>query len=463
MHSFLHKVEKNIKSHNLLQAGDAVIVGVSGGADSVALLHVLHFLKDLRLRLVVAHLDHMLRSDDSDADAAFVRNLAEKYNLPFEMQSIDVHRFSMKNKLSLEEGGRVARYAFFDELASKYQANAVALGHHADDQAETILMRLLRGAGATGLCGISPKSAGKYIRPLLCVSRADIEDYLLKRNIPFRTDASNSDIRFLRNRIRHELIPFLETYNPAIRDRLVATADVLSADESLLESVTEQAFRRLTSIEVQGVIIDIPALQTEAGGLRFRIYRKAIHTAKGDLTHVTLKHLQQIDDIALSDKPNSSLELPGQLIITRSYRTMSVSTRCEGGNTEPFELVIHGPGSYRIPGKRLLRIEMSDPPGNWKDVSPNMAFFDLHKAPFPWIVRTFRAGDRFTPLGMTGSRKIKDIFIDMKIPLKLRRNIPMLVSNGTVIWIAGLRIAANARVTTASRAVTTAEILESCP
>jgi tRNA(Ile)-lysidine synthase len=460
MHSFLHKVAKNIKSNNLLQEGDTVIVGVSGGADSIALLDVLHYLKKLRLRIIIAHLDHMLRGDDSDADAAFVRNIAAKYDLPFHMQSIDVRQYSTRNRLSLEEGGRAARHAMFDELSLKYDANAVALGHHADDQAETILMRLLRGAGATGLCGISPKTARKYVRPLLCVSRKEIEDYLNKRHIPFRTDASNTDMRFLRNRIRHELIPYLETYNPSVRDRLVAAADILSADEILLESVTEVAFRRLASIEDPRVDIDLRALRSENRGLRFRLYRKAIHAAKGDLAHITLKHLQRIDDLALSGKPNSDLELPGQLTITRSYRTMHITTRIGGDNNEPFEFIIHGPGDYPLPGKRLLRITMNGPPEDWKDITPNVAFFDLLKAPFPWIARTFRAGDRFTPLGMTGTRKIKDFFIDMKIPLKLRRHIPLLVSNDTIFWIGGLRIAEQARITAETKDVTAVEILE---
>jgi tRNA(Ile)-lysidine synthase len=460
MHSFQHKIAKFIKFNRLINEGDTVIVGVSGGADSIALLDVLHSLKELRLRLVIAHLDHMLRGSDSNADAVFVRQIAEKCGLPFEMRSVDIDRFSKRNKLSLEEGGRAARHALFDELSLKYGANVVALGHHADDQAETVLMRLLRGAGATGLCGISPNSERKYVRPFLCVSRKDIEDYLRKRNIPFRTDASNADIRFLRNRIRHELIPYLETYNPSIRDRLAATASILSADEMLLESVTDQAFQRLVTIEYPGVIIDIPALRSEVRGLRLRIYRKAINAAKGDLAHITLKHLQRIDDLALSGKPNSDLELPGQLIIAKSYRTMSITTRIGGGNVEPFEFIVQGPGNWSVPGNRLLRVTMDVPPSDWKEVTPHMAFFDIRKAPFPWIVRTFRTGDRFTPLGMTGTKKIKDFFIDMKIPLKLRRQIPLFLSNDTVFWIAGLRIAEHARVTAETKDVTAVEILE---
>ncbi len=459
MNPLRHKVAKNIKDNNLLHVGNTVIVGVSGGADSVALLDILYALKELQLRLVIAHLDHMLRGEDSDADAAFVRELALKYGLVFEMRSVNVHEFSLNNRLSLEEGGREARYAWFDEVASKHQAHAVALGHHADDQAETVLMRLLRGAGNTGLSGISPCSRGKYIRPLLCATRTEIEDYLNNRNIRVRTDSSNTDIRFLRNRVRHELLPYLRTYNPSISDRLVATAEILSADETLLEAVTEQAFHRLASVNGNEVIIDIPAVQCELSGLRFRIYRKAIHTAKGNLAHVTSRHLQHIDELVSSRKANSVINLPDGLKITKCYRTLSINTWTDGVHVEPIELVIEGPGIYPIPENRFLTVTMSQPPDDWKNVPSCKAYFDLDAAPFPWTVRTFRAGDRFTPLGMAGTRKIKDFFIDMKIPPKIRHDIPLLTSNGKILWIAGLRVAAHARITADTKDVIAAEIL----
>jgi tRNA(Ile)-lysidine synthase len=460
LYSLLHKVAKNIKDNNLLRVGETVVTGVSGGADSIALLDILFSLKELRLRIIVAHLNHMLRGGDSDDDAAFVRDMALKYDLTFESRSIDVYRFSMENGLSLEEGGREARYAWFDEVAARTGAHAVAVGHHADDQAETVLMRLLRGAGTSGLSGMSPKAGGRYIRPLLCATRKEIEDYLQKRNIPFRNDGTNSDTRFLRNRIRRELLPYLKTYNPSICDRLIATAQILSADETLLETITDQAFHRLALMRNDEIIIDIPALLSEPQGLRFRVYRKAIRAAKGNLLHMTLKHLQLIDDLALSRKANSHAELPGHLKIAKCYQSLSIISSAADRHAGQPELLMEGPGVYPLQGNRILSITVGRPPRSWKNLSPWKACFDLDAAPFPWTVRTFRAGDRFVPLGMSGSKKLKDFFIDMKIPPQDRRTIPLIVCNGRILWIAGLRTAADARLTAGTKAVIAAEVLE---
>ncbi len=459
----MQKVSKYVVDNNLLRAGDTVVAGVSGGADSVALLDILCSLEELRLRVIVAHLNHMLRGRDSDADTAFVSDMALKYNLPFESRSVDVYRFSMENRLSLEEGGREARYDWFDDVAARNGAQAVALGHHADDQAETVLMRLLRGAGATGLSGMSPRAGGKYVRPLLCATRGEIEHYLRERNIPFRTDGTNSDTRFLRNRIRHELLPYLKTYNPSIRDRLNATAQILSADEALLETITEKTFHSLAVMKDDEILLDLSTLLCEPQGLRFRVYRRAIRAVKGNLLHLMLKHLQVIDDLALSRKANSYAELPGSLKVTKSYQTLSITSGDAVPPEEQPELVIEGPGFYPLHGNRLLSITVDRPPRSLKSLPSWKAFFDMDAAPFPWTVRTFRAGDRFVPLGMTGTKKLKDFFIDIKIPPRDRRAIPLIVSKDRIIWIAGLRTAADARLTVGTEAAIAAEVLEHQP
>ncbi len=461
MATLLNKCLKTISDNKLLHRGDTVIVAVSGGADSMALLDILSNLEELRLNLVVVHVDHMLRGEESDTDAVFVREAALKYGLPFELRSIDIRNYSSKNRLSLEEGGRVARYEWFDEVASRYGARTVALGHHADDQAETVLMRLLRGAGTTGLSGISPGGGKRYIRPLICCTRSEIEEYLHERKLLFRTDASNCDTRFLRNRIRHELLPNLETYNPSVRDRLVATAEILSEDEELLESVTDQAFHRISFVSEQGVEMNIPPILAELRGLRLRLYRRAIRIAKGNLDHITLKHLRQIDDLALSEKANSHLKLPGHLLVTKCYKKLIIAIYTANADIEPFEVIIEGPGIYQLPGDRQLSVTVAcGHPDNWKDLPACKAYIDAGSAPFPWVVRTFRDGDRFTPFGMKGRKKLKDFFIDMKIPLQTRRNIPLIVAGNNILWIAGLRLAEEARLTASAVKVIAAELIE---
>ncbi len=460
MTHLLNRISKYISDKGLLHPGDTVIAAVSGGADSVALLHILKNLEELRLNLVIAHLDHMLRGHDSRGDANFVRDTASRYGLPFELRSMDIRRFALQRKLSIEEAGREARYAWFNEVAAKYAARAVALGHHADDQAETVLMRLLRGAGATGLAGIYPGSGSRYVRPLLCCTRSEIEAYLRERNLPFRTDSSNTDTRFLRNRIRHELLPTLETYNSSIRERLVATAEILSDDEELLELVTGQSFKNVADVREKLVRFKITDLVNELRGLRLRLYRRAIRAAKGNLHHITLKHLRKIDDLALSGKANSHFVLPGQLQISKCYNTLTISTCGADDGRRPFELVVEGPGLYQLPGGRQLSLTSSSAPGTFKELPACKAYIDSGSAPFPWIVRTFRDGDRFTPLGMNGRKKLKDYFIDMKIPVHKRRSIPLIFAGDNLLWIAGFRLAEEARLTVSSESVIAAELIE---
>src|SRR5665647_2065143 len=227
-----------IQRQRLFETGETVVVAVSGWAYFVALLDILSRLEDEKLRLVVAHLNHGLRGTESDGDEEFVRMLAARYGLPFELRRADVGSLSRSCRLSLEDAGRRASYSFFAETAITHGAAGIALAHHRDDQAETVLIRLLRGAGGAGLSAMGSGSHGMLKRPLLQVSRAELERYLKGRGLSYRTDASNADTAILRNSIRHELIPLLRRYNPKISERLAATAEILACDEELLERLT---------------------------------------------------------------------------------------------------------------------------------------------------------------------------------------------------------------------------------
>ncbi|MEI8355135.1 MAG: tRNA lysidine(34) synthetase TilS [Deltaproteobacteria bacterium] len=309
------------------------------------------------------------------------------------------------------------------------------MAHHADDQAETVLMRLLRGSGSTGLSGIPLKSAGRYVRPLLGCKRNEIEKHLQLKKIDFRTDQTNSDINFLRNRIRHELLPYLQTFNPLINDRLANTAEILAADESLLEDITEEAFFRLARVSASEVVIEIPPLRNEPRGLRLRLYRRSILAARGNLAEINFRHLKDIDTLLFSDKANSGVDLPGGIRGNKSYQQLSFGPRDNEQQGTGFELEITGPGIFTLPMGKALAIVITAPPENWNHLPVTSAYFDLSALPFPWLVRTFRAGDRIIPSGMTGNKKVKDLFIDLKIPLKTRRRIPLIFSNEKLIWI----------------------------
>lgn len=437
-----------------------MVVGVSGGADSVALLDILVRL-DLGLNLIVAHLNHSLRGEESDGDEAFVEELASRYGHPCVVRRVDVASLAAAERLSLEDAGRRARYAFFAETANEFGAAAIAVAHHRDDQAETVLMRLLRGAGGSGLSGMAGWS-GRIRRPLLRVSRADLELYLQDRGLVWRNDSSNSDTDFLRNSIRHELIPFLSRYNPKVSERLAATAEILACDEELLEQVTASAFDRLATCEEVSVTFDLDALSAEPRALRFRLYRRALREVRGDLMRIGLQHLEAIDRLALSERPNSQAKLPGDCHVVRCYQSL----RFTGARTpadSPWEVAVAGEGSYLLPGGWELRVESVPCPPCLDAGSRRIAYLLPDAAPFPWIVRNFRNGDRLTPLGMSGRQKVKDLFINEKVPPPLRARIPLLETNGEILWVAGVKLAEKARVKDVKEPVFRVEILEITP
>ncbi|HBG07328.1 MAG: tRNA lysidine(34) synthetase TilS [Geobacteraceae bacterium GWC2_58_44] len=451
-----------VRSQRLFKTGETVVVAVSGGADSVALLDILARLGDLALRLVVAHLNHGLRGRASDGDEEFVSGRAAQYGLPFVLQRTDVKALAASSRLSLEDAGRRARYAFFARVAKEHGATSIALAHHLDDQAETVLIRLLRGAGASGLSAMGSGCRGILKRPLLQVSRSELEHYLKGRGLSYRTDATNADTAILRNSIRHELIPFLRKYNPKVSERLAATAEILACDEELLEQLTETAYARLARSGPSAIVLEIEALARERRGLRLRLYRRALLELRGDLRHIGLAHLEAIDRLTASERPNSRLKLPGECHVSRSYGRLSFAAS-EVAPDPGWELAVEGEGSYPLPGGGRLLVQRLPRPLELDPGSRRVAYLNPEKAPFPWLLRGFAPGDRFTPLGMSGAQKVKDLFINEKIPHNERGRVPLLVSCGRIICVLGVRMGDHARLTAATGAALRVEILDITP
>ncbi|ANA40233.1 tRNA(Ile)-lysidine synthetase [Geobacter anodireducens] len=455
----LKKVRAFIAEHGMFRPGDRVVVAVSGGADSVALLDILTALKELRLELVVAHLNHELRGAESDEDERFAGQCAQAYALPFVSRGEQVKAMAERERLSLEDAGRRARYAFFDDVAAAWGARTVALAHHADDQAETLLMRLVRGAGGPGLSAMRPvRAGGNYVRPLLVLDRQEIEAYLDERGLAFRQDRTNTDVAFLRNRIRHELVPYLDRLNPGAASRLARTAELLADDEALLGQLVEEASARHVNVTEQGgAICAVDALRREPRGLRRRLYRKAIALAKGDLARIGFDHVDAIDRLVLSENPSGRLHLPEETLVTRSYDEITFVRRTT--DIPPLQdLRIGGPGCWPLSGGGELVVEIATDPLPWGELPATESWFDLEQAPFPWLVRGWRPGDRMTPLGMAGEKKVKDIFIDAKVPRELRQSVPLVFSGDSLLWICGCRRGEPARITAGSRAMVVARI-----
>ncbi|MEH0018580.1 MAG: tRNA lysidine(34) synthetase TilS [Desulfobacter sp.] len=310
-----------MQSHGMAGAGDRILAGISGGPDSMALIRVLMELRErLGITLGLAHLNHNLRGDASDRDEAFVRSFARENGLELAVESLDVRGLARRHKLSQEEAGRNARYAFFNRVADSRGYTRIALGHHWDDHVEQVLMSLVRGTGPKGLCGISPVRENRIIRPLIQTSKADILEYLNQKEQAFVTDASNQDPAFLRNRVRHKLIPLLEeAFNPEIRTGLDRLSQILSIEDDFMSDQADAAFDKVRAIPPQrpapgaGVALSAPGLSELHPALAGRVLRKGILQVKQDLRRITHSHIRDILTLAAGKNSGKSLDFPGQI------------------------------------------------------------------------------------------------------------------------------------------------------
>lgn len=433
------RVLQAIQQHQLCRPHDCLIVGVSGGADSVALLDLLSQLPGLPLQLVVAHVNHCLRGRESDADEAFVQELASAYGLACEVTRVAVQEQAAQQHCSLEEAGREARYAFFEALRQRHQAAAVAVAHHADDQAETLLLRLLRGAGSSGLSAMAPRTGAGIIRPLLGCTRQELRDYLAARQLTFREDSSNAKQDVLRNRIRHELLPLLQTYNPAIAERLAATAQLLGEEQQVVNHYTTGCFLELARCGNGWVALPKARLTDLLRGLRLQLYRQAVQHILGTLRRFELKHFDLLDQAVIYAATGSRLNLPQGLAALVTAEQLLLARKELLHPAPPACCCITAPGSYDLGNGLSLLVEPAPAPANWHDLPASVTYVDSAAAPFPWLVRPIAPGDRLELLGMTGSRSVQDILTDLKLPRHLRRALPLLCQNGQPLWLAGVR------------------------
>ncbi|MBE7414777.1 MAG: tRNA lysidine(34) synthetase TilS [Deltaproteobacteria bacterium] len=440
MLDLLARVREEIRRSRMLSSGDVVVATVSGGADSVVLLHLLWRMREeKRLKIIVAHLDHGLRGRESRRDYLFTERLAKSLGLLFEGHKLKPGE--LKNiPGSPQEAAREKRYEFLERAAAIHAAGKIALGHTLDDQAETILMRLLKGASLSGLAGI-PAKRDRYIRPLLSVSRKEIEGYASAEGLSFVIDSTNLERKYLRNRIRLDLIPGLEReYNPNIRDTLSRTAALLRADDDYIEMAAKRAFGSIC-IEARpgSITLDRLKLLKAHGAIISRVFLLAVRTLGKEGPELGSAHVEAFAEMAKGKKPNASISLPGGIRAERVYDRVVVTA--EAAREAPaFEAVINIPGRTVIEGIGEFRAELRKPPAGGLKEGESVAWFDLNAlSSGPLVARQARPGDRLAPFGMKGRRKLKDLFIDMKIPPPMRRRTPVVSSGGDIIWVAGLR------------------------
>ena len=428
----LKKVQKTVARYGMLNPGERVVVAVSGGPDSMVLLHLLSLLQEpLALRLHVAHLDHGLRGKEGERDAAFVKDWAEKWGLSSTIGRVEVR----KTKGSLQEAARRARYRFLEEVAKEVGASRIALGHTQDDLAETVLINLMRGAGLKGLAGIPPAREGWIIRPLIETSRREVLAYAESHGVPFVVDASNLSGRYLRNRIRLKLLPTLAGYNPRVVEALARAALILREEDAYLSTLAEEALSSL--LKGEEAALPIPALEGLHPALRRRVLREAFLRVSG----LSLSWGKTLALEGLLQAPSGRLSLPGGAVALRGGEQLIFARK---GAPEGIEAVYPLPleGEIELPAfGLLLRLKLLPKEAcDLKAASSFCAFFDPQKMEEPLTIRAWRPGDRFFPLGLGGSKKLQDFFVDLKIPRWRRRFTPLLLSGDQIAWVVGFRI-----------------------
>jgi len=443
----LARVRETISHLEMIQRNDRVIVAVSGGADSISLLHLLYSLRDFfSIHLVVAHFEHGLRPTEDPAETGFVQQFAASLGLPFESEKGSL---SIGRGASIEERARNARYDFLERMRGKHNAQRIALGHTLNDQAETLLMRLLRGSGPAGLGSIPPVRNSTIIRPLIETERREIEAYLDSQGLAWKTDSSNLQPTYLRNRIRLELIPLLENYQPRLVKLLGQTTAILRDENACLEKIADAWLTSKVEMKPEGSFrISIPSLFELPIALRRRVTRQLIGKVKKDLRRISSDHIESAEKLMRGEKPQGSLSLPNSVKIKRAYDHLIFSAE-PGRKLDSFSYNLGGPGEHQLEeiGLLISLFEMPNSMGLPLEGSPWTAFLDAEKVHYPLTVRSFRPGDRFVPLGMTGHKKLKDFFVDLKIPRDQRYSTPILCCDNIPVWVCGFRIDDRFKVT----------------
>ena len=442
-----------------------LILAVSGGPDSLAMLHILAAIFPPE-SLVVAHLNHGWRTEAAE-EAEFVRETAVTLQIPCHIEETDVIDLARAEGLSLEEAGRKARYEFFARLARQVGAKAIAVGHHADDQAETVLMHLLRGSGLAGLRGmlaVSPLPGADdlwLVRPLLTTTRTEIEQYCQEHNLNPIIDPTNQDITYFRNRLRHQLLPHLADYNPQIAHRLQHLAAVTSADYELLERLTQEKWAEITRASSPNwVNLDKVSWRALPLSLRRSTLRQAVRHIRSDLRDVGFVPIEQARMVAEQGDTGSQATLPGGLMLTVGYEQLTIATELEAIPVHLPQVVGETAVPIPIPGRIQLAhgwvlmanilqaVDMAQVENN---LDPWQVFVAVER---PLLLRTRQPGERMQSLGMKGqSGKLKEIMIDRKIPARLRTDWPLVVTEGHPVWLVGHLVDERVKVTAVSTRV----------
>jgi tRNA(Ile)-lysidine synthase len=472
----LKTVRKTIENSSMLTQGDHLVVAVSGGPDSVALLWALILLSsEYRLRLTTAHLNHGLRGIEAKEEEDFVHRISNAMGITCICKTVDIRLLRSGRGQSLEEIGREERYRFLNDAADRCGAWKIATGHHRDDQAETVLINLIRGSGLLGLKGILPVRDNRIIRPLLDVSREEILEFLNREGLSYRVDSSNLDPIYLRNRIRRYLIPDLKAgYNPRIVPSLCHMAKIVHREDDYLQNVVHQILHEWGIIPgAEDVRLPISSLLGLHEAIQGRIIKCLLEAAVPPGKGIGFRHIETVLTLLRPPYHNrkTSLDLPCLICVEKEEATLRIrrtgprQTRRERLTDTilptDYSYSVEIPGAVYIPAiDRHVHIEFVDNPGLLAMRStPRVAFLDYARISPPLVLRNVKPGDRIEPLGMGETKKIKSYFIDRKISRECRRRTPLLVDSRSIIWIAGEMISDRVKVTEQTKTVLRAEMV----
>jgi tRNA(Ile)-lysidine synthase len=446
---FCTMLEKRVISfileHDLIDPDDRVMIGVSGGPDSVFLLDLLSsYSKKLRFKLCCCHIDHGLRGEASRDDERLVEELALEREIPFVAKRIDCVSYSELHRISLEEAARSLRLATLSEIAGEHDAQEIALGHTADDNAETFLMNLLRGTGRKGLCGIQPKR-GDIIHPLLCIRRSEIIRYLKEKRIGYRVDVTNWHTHFTRNFIRHELVPLMEKgLERNVKSNILRLIEIIASEEEVLAEMTGRIFSDICSISAEGISIGRSDFKKVNPAMQNRLILRCFDEVAEKRASLNSREVCAIRRSALGESSGSSFLHHGVEYLIGADSLFIGRRRPVKGGVEN-ELILSTSDEVTFHDKFLIKTRiLSEINGDLSN--PDCAYFDLEKLVMPLTIRKRRNGDVFVPFGMAKKKKVKELLIDTKVDFWARDMIPIVSDARGIIWVAGVRRSADAMV-----------------
>nr|WP_207738500.1 tRNA lysidine(34) synthetase TilS [Clostridium sp. D46t1_190503_E9] len=448
----INKVKDFIIKNDLIQDGDRVLVALSGGPDSVCLLHILYKLRNsLNIDIGAAHVNHMLRGQDAFNDEEYAKKICEEFNIDFYSKRINIDEIAKEKSISHEMAGREERYNFFDFIKNTHNYSKIAVAHNSNDQAETVIMNMMRGAGIEGLCGIRSKRKGGIIRPILCLSRDEIENYCEDNNLNPRIDKTNLENIYSRNKVRLDILPYMkDNFNKDIIETLNRMTNLLQIDNDFIEKQCNNSYKKYCNNKNNHIVISKEAFLLDKAIIT-RIIKKAFVEFTGKYNNFEMKHIYEVIELA-KNSTNKKNDLPNGIVAENVYGDIYLKNKSYDKKEYEEKEVLIGKdqlnkytsefNKYNIDFKVIKdknNIEFSN--------NVLIKYFDYDKIKEKLIVRERKNGDKIIPLGMKGSKKLKDVFIDLKVPFEERDEIPILCFDNEIAWIVGYKVSDKFKIT----------------